>query len=313
MAQPVLSVRSLEKRVRNRTFVKDVSFDVFPGQVFGFLGPNGAGKTTTIRMIVGLIRPTAGEITIGGYNVRTNPLLAMREVGCIVENPDMYPYLSGRENLLQLAKMQGAKAVQRIGDVAKLVHLEDRLDDKVRTYSLGMRQRLGIAQALLGNPRLLILDEPTNGLDPAGIRELRTFLQALAKDGLAVFISSHLLSEIELLCDHVAIIRDGSVIKTGAIDTLLAGTSDDVTWRIDKPDAARRVLRDVLESHGMAATVSESTQGSLTCKMNDEMVAEAVSQLESRGCKVFEAARRRISLEDFFLQTTGVSHSEAVK
>ncbi|KPV44761.1 ABC transporter ATP-binding protein [Alicyclobacillus ferrooxydans] len=304
MAQPVLSVRSLEKRVRNRTLVKDVSFDVYPGQVFGFLGPNGAGKTTTIRMIVGLIRPTAGEITIGGYKVRTDPLRAMQEVGCIVENPDMYPYLSGRENLLQLARMQGVEAVHRIDEVAKLVHLEDRLDDKVRTYSLGMRQRLGIAQALLNNPKLLILDEPTNGLDPAGIRELRTFLQALAKDGLAVFISSHLLSEIELLCDHVAIIRDGSVIKTGAIDTLLAGTADDVSWRVDKPDAARRVLEDVLRSHGIVAEVTESTKGSLICRMTDDLVAEAVSNLEAHGCKVFEAARRRISLEDFFLQTT---------
>lgn len=331
---PVLSVRSLSKKVHGRTLVKDVSFDVLPGQVFGFLGPNGAGKTTTIRMLVGLIRPTAGDITIGGYNIRTHPLEAMRQVGCIVENPDLYPYLSGRENLLQLAKMQGPQAVARIEEVADLVHLSQRLDDKVRTYSLGMRQRLGIAQALLGNPQLLILDEPTNGLDPAGIRELRTFLQDLAKSGLAVFISSHLLSEIELLCDHVAIIRNGSVIQTGATLDLLAGTSDNVTWRVEPIDVAKSVLEDILrssqsagahtgsrpagahtasrpvEAHpesrsaGALPEVTELTTGQLSCAMTDDMVATAISQLEQHHCKVFEVARRRVSLEDYFLQTT---------
>ncbi|QSO48960.1 ABC transporter ATP-binding protein [Alicyclobacillus mengziensis] len=309
MATPVLAVRGLSKRVRNRTIVKDVCFDVFPGQVFGFLGPNGAGKTTTIRMLVGLIRPTAGEVKIGGYNIRTHPLEAMRQVGCIVENPDLYPYLTGRENLLQLARMQGQSAVERIDEVAALVHLEDRLDEKVRTYSLGMRQRLGIAQALLGNPQLLILDEPTNGLDPAGIRELRSFLQNLAKTGLAVFISSHLLSEVELLCSHLAIIREGTVIKTGAIEELLSSASGDVIWRVEPVATAKAVLTEILRTpddnpYHDFSRVTESATGQLSCPMTDELVATAVSRLLQQGCTVFEVTRRRVSLEDFFLQTT---------
>jgi ABC-2 type transport system ATP-binding protein len=306
MTTPVLAVHGLSKRVRNRTIVKDVSFSVFPGQVFGFLGPNGAGKTTTIRMLVGLIRPSAGEVRIGGYDIQSHALEAMRQVGCIVENPDLYPYLTGRENLLQLARMQGESAVHRVDEVAELVHLRDRLDEKVRTYSLGMRQRLGIAQALLGNPRLLILDEPTNGLDPAGIRELRTFLQDLAKTGLAVFISSHLLSEVELLCSHVAIIREGTVIQTGAIESLLSGASGDVIWRVEPVAPAKEVLRTVLSTFGDSANaqVIESETGLLSCPMSDEMIAEAAAMLPQQGCKIFEVTRRRISLEDFFLQTT---------
>jgi len=333
--QPVLSVSGLQKRVRGRTIVNDVSFQVRRGEIFGFLGPNGAGKTTTIRMLVGLIRPSAGEIYINGVDLRKYGQSALRQVGCIVENPDMYPYLTGRENLLQLARMQGPAAVERIDEVARLVHLDARLDEKVGTYSLGMRQRLGIAQALLGKPKLLILDEPTNGLDPAGIRELRTFLRALAKDGLSIFISSHLLAEIELLCDHVAIIRDGTVVQTGDVASLLAAATTDVLWRVAPADIAQPILarHGLLHSTGRVpqgsdrlpgaerAGLSAATQPaadtpttvaaptSIRCTMQDDAVAACASELAAAGCRVFEITRLKATLEDVFLRTTGGSES----
>ncbi|HEX7706999.1 MAG TPA: ABC transporter ATP-binding protein, partial [Thermoanaerobaculia bacterium] len=202
-----LSASHLTKVIGPRTIVDDVSFELRPGEVFGFLGPNGAGKTTTIRMLVGLIRPTKGEVTICGYDIRRDFEAAMRCVGCIVETPDLYRFMTGRENLEHFARMLGVAATE-IERVAALVNLSHRLEQRVGTYSLGMRQRLGIAQAMLGSPKVLILDEPANGLDPAGIREIRELLRRLAGEReLAVFVSSHLLAEIELMCDRVAIIH----------------------------------------------------------------------------------------------------------
>lgn len=167
----ILSVRDVKKVIGKKTIVENISFDVKQGEVFGFLGPNGAGKTTTIRMLVGLIKETEGTISIGGYSIKENFREAMRQIGSIVENPELYTYLTGWENLKQFARMLGGISDERIIEIAHMVHLDERIHDKVKTYSLGMKQRLGIAQALLGNPKLLILDEPTNGLDPAGIRE----------------------------------------------------------------------------------------------------------------------------------------------
>jgi ABC-2 type transport system ATP-binding protein len=300
MAQPILSVSGLHKRVGRRLIVRDVSFEVGRGEIFGFLGPNGAGKTTTIRMLVGLIRPTAGRITINGYDLRTSPLAAMRSVGCIVENPDLYPYLTGYENLRQLARMQGQHAVERIDHVAQLVHLSARLHDKVRTYSLGMRQRLGIAQALLGEPKLLILDEPTNGLDPAGIRELRTFLQELSHSGLSIFISSHLLAEVEQLCDRVAIIRDGAVVQTGDVQALIAELSNEINWRVAPADTALPILAKHAE-HGNVRPVDDGFR----CIMTDEDVSQATLELAGAGCQVYEVSRFKSTLEDVFMKTTG--------
>ena len=175
----ILSVRDLKKVIGKKTLVENISFDVKQGEVFGFLGPNGAGKTTTIRMLVGLIKATEGTISIGGYSIKENFREAMHQIGSIVENPELYTYLTGWENLKQFARMLGDISDERIIEIAEMVHLDERIHDKVKTYSLGMKQRLGIAQALLGNPKLLILDEPTNGLDPAGIRELRNLYISL--------------------------------------------------------------------------------------------------------------------------------------
>lgn len=297
--EPVLSVVGLQKRVRGKDIVKDVTFDVGRGEIFGFLGPNGAGKTTTIRMLVGLIHPTAGRILINGIDLRQNPKQAMQRVGCIVENPDLYPYLTGYENLLQLARMQGAKAISRIDHVSRLVKLSHCLHEKVSTFSLGMRQRLGIAQALLCDPSLLILDEPTNGLDPSGIRELREFLSELANGGLSIFISSHLLSEIEQLCDRVAIIREGRVIRVGQVQELVNQTVNSVTWRVTPLVRAQALLAKHAQ-HERA----EVEAGLIVCEMNDEQTAAAALELTASGCQVFEISRRKSTLEDVFMSMT---------
>ena len=214
----VLSAEGLAKRYGEREVVSDATFALHRGEVFGFLGPNGAGKTTTIRMLVGLVRPTRGRIVIDGHDLHRDFEAAMRRVGCIVETPDLYRFLTGRENLEHFARMLGDGAAARIAPLADLVRMTGRLDDPVRTYSLGMRQRIGIAQALLGDPAVLILDEPTNGLDPAGIREMRELIRHLADDrGLAVFVSSHILSEMEKLVDRIAIVHRGRTLAAGTL------------------------------------------------------------------------------------------------
>ncbi|MCL6636722.1 MAG: ABC transporter ATP-binding protein [Alicyclobacillus sp.] len=298
--QPVLRVEGLRKRVRGRWLVDGVTFDVCPGEVFGFLGPNGAGKTTTIRMLVGLVKPTAGRVVIDGMDLAQQPLAALRQVGCIVENPDLYPYLTGYENLLLFAQMQGPQAVARIDTVARWLHLSERLHDKVGTYSLGMRQRLGIAQALLGAPKLLILDEPSNGLDPPGIRDLRHFLRQLASQGMAVLVSSHLLAEVELLCDRVAFIRDGRVVRSGTVQALLQETAGEVEWQVDPLATARSVL-----ARFACGEVLPGRPGALLCPMAADAVPAAVAALAAAGCQVRAVAPRRLTLEDVFLATTG--------
>lgn len=212
-AQPVLQVRGLNKSFGRRHVVQDASFDVYAGEVFGFLGPNGAGKTTTIKMILGFLFPDSGEILICGNDLRTDHERAMANVGGIVENPDVFRDFSGLTNLKMYAALHGGITKERIDEVVRLVGLEKRIRDKVGKYSLGMKQRLGVAQSILHKPKLLILDEPTNGLDPSGIRELRLLLRKMAaEENVAVFVSSHLLSEMEMMCDRVCIIDNG-VIK----------------------------------------------------------------------------------------------------
>jgi ABC-2 type transport system ATP-binding protein len=218
---PALEAEHLRKSYGARQAVSDVSFTVGRGEVFGFLGPNGAGKTTTIRMLVGLVRPTAGRVRVGGHDVGTRREDALRRLGCIVESPDFYEFLTGRENLQHFARMIDAAALARVDELAELVRVRERLGDRVGTYSLGMRQRLGIAQALLGAPDVLVLDEPANGLDPAGLHELRLLLRRLADErGLAVFVSSHLLGEVERICDRIAIVHRGRTLAEGSIAAL---------------------------------------------------------------------------------------------
>jgi ABC-2 type transport system ATP-binding protein len=216
--QPVVEVRNLTKRIRHKNIVDQISFELFPGEVFGFLGPNGAGKTTTIRMMVGLIGMSDGDVAINGHSIRTSFREAIRHVGAIIENPELYKHLTGMQNLKQFARMVGNIPQSRIDQIVHLVGLTARIHDKVKTYSLGMRQRLGIAQALLHKPAVLILDEPTNGLDPAGIREMRQLVRKLAaEEDIAVMVSSHLLAEMEQLCDRFGVVTEGCLRTTFAL------------------------------------------------------------------------------------------------
>lgn len=217
----VITVRNVSKSIGNREIIKNICFEVKEGEVFGFLGKNGAGKSTTIRMMTGLISADEGNINIMGNNMRTGFVKGLERVGVIVENPEFYLSLTGRENLLCVSRMYGNVSKSRIEDVIEVIGLGEQIDDKVRKYSLGMKQRLGIGQALLCNPRILIMDEPTNGLDPLGIIDCRNIIKTISKEnGTAVFISSHLLSEIQQVCDRVAIIDKGRILSVDEMNTI---------------------------------------------------------------------------------------------
>lgn len=308
----VLSVDGVRKKIGRKWIIDDVTFDVREGEIFGFLGPNGAGKTTTIRMLVDLIRPSEGKITVCGYNVNRNPEKALQFVGSIVENPEVYTYLTGWENLQHFARMQPGIDNARISEVVDIVRLDQRIHDKVSTYSLGMRQRLGIAQALLGRPRLLILDEPTNGLDPKGIKELREFIRKLADEGLAVFVSSHLLSEIQLLCDRVAIISKGRVLAVGAVDELIARNSPYVLWELepfaearallaDRPDIQIQKLEDVTLDDSIIAGMGPN---SLITIMEQDLIPEIVAIMVTSEIEVRAVHKINPTLEQLFLKLT---------
>ncbi len=309
----VLRVRDLNKRIGRKTIIQSISFDVRAGEIFGFLGPNGAGKTTTIRMLVGLIRPTSGSVKICGHDVQKQPEEALKYVGSIVENPEMYPFLTGWENLTHFARMQEGIDENRIREVTELVHLGGRIHEKVRTYSLGMRQRLGIAQALLARPRLLILDEPTNGLDPKGIKEMRSFIRELAAGGLAVFVSSHLLSEIQLLCDRVAIIGGGKELAVGSVEELMGAASGMVIWDVEPKGKALALLGQyadiaVIDESGAAvledAAIALLNERSVVTETPEERVAEVLDRMVREGVAVRGVHRVAPTLERLFLQMT---------
>jgi ABC-2 type transport system ATP-binding protein len=298
MSEITLSVKNLRKAIGKREIIKGVNFELKRGEVFGFLGPNGAGKTTTIRMLVGLIQPTSGSIEICGYNVETDFTKAMSYLGCIVENPEMYSYLSGWENLQHFARMLPKVDEHHIKEVVNLVRLQERIHDPVKTYSLGMRQRLGIAQALLGKPSLLILDEPTNGLDPMGIREMRSFIRYLAEtEGLSVLVSSHLLSEIQLMCDRVAIISKGEMIKVDSVDNLLT-LQERLIWKVSPIEKAEVILRKY-------TNVTKSGDDELITPYIEGETALWNKSLVEYGVEVKEMNRKLPALEDLFLEMTG--------
>lgn len=310
----VLSVRNLKKRIGRKWIINDVSFDVMEGEVFGFLGPNGSGKTTTIRMLVDLIRPTSGSVVLCGYNVQQEHRQALQHVGSIVENPELYPFLTGWENLEHFAVMLPKVTEARIHEVVSIVGMDQRIHDKVKTYSLGMRQRLGIAQALLGNPKLLILDEPTNGLDPQGIKELREFIRELVAHGLSIFISSHLLSEIQLMCDRVAIIRKGEVIAVGTVDELLMQPNTRIEWTLSSFSAAKPVFLEAgVEAWeaqadvGTMPTASEEASPSrytAVTYIEEQEVPKLSRKLLAAGVDIFAIEIKQPTLEELFLSLT---------
>jgi ABC-2 type transport system ATP-binding protein len=312
MKEAVLAVHRLHKKIRGNTIIEDVSFEIREGEIFGFLGPNGSGKTTTIRMLVGLIKPTSGTVRICGHDIAGHPEQALSHVGCIVENPEVYTYLTGWDNLVFSARMLDNVTEERIREVARIVQLDDRIHHKVKTYSLGMRQRLGIAQALLGQPQLLILDEPTNGLDPKGIKELREFIRQLAADGLSVMISSHLLSEIQLLCDRVAIISEGVVIAEGSVEELVEKAESYVVWQLEKPEAGRKLLEATGQvqfvsdhEHRLDEAILASLPGAIVTVMSKELIAPMIETLVQHQVGVLAALPIAPTLEELFLSMTG--------
>ena len=243
----VLEVKGVKKKLGKREIIKGLDLSVNEGEIFGFLGPNGAGKTTTIRMLVGLISPNEGEIVVCGKSVLSEKEQALKNVGAVVENPELYKYLSGRENLMQIARIRKVSK-EEVEELIDLVGLKDRIDDKVRKYSLGMKQRLGLATSLIGNTKLLILDEPTNGLDPSGIIDFRDVVKKAARErGMAVFISSHILSEVQNLCDRVAFINNGVIKSVEDIhDNSMETELDSLTLVVSSnKEQAVKVLKDI--------------------------------------------------------------------
>lgn len=307
----VLSVQGLKKKIGRNWIIKDVSFEVNAGEIFGFLGPNGSGKTTTIRMLTSLIKPTEGRILVCGDDVARRPEQALRHIGSIVENPELYEFMTGWENLAHFARMQAGIDEARISEVVDIVGMAGRIHDKVKTYSLGMRQRLGIAQALLGKPKLLILDEPTNGLDPLGIKELRAFIRRLASEGLSLFISSHLLSEIQLMCERVAIIAHGKVIAVGEVNALISQAETFTLWQLDRPaegrallaeDDAVRIVGD--DDHRIEESIIAGLPGAIVTVTDESAIPGIVERLVKASIGVMAVQRVSPSLEDLFLGLT---------
>ncbi len=300
--EPVLELKGVTKKIRGKTIIKGIDFSVKKGQIYGFLGPNGAGKTMTLRMIVGLIKPTSGQITINGHSVSRSFVQAMAQVGCIIENPELYEYMSGYNNLLLLSRMEPGIDEKRIHEVVEMVGMERRVHDKVSTYSLGMKQRLGIAQALMKRPQLLILDEPSNGLDPAGIREFRQLVKSLAADhGMTILISSHLLSEIQMMCDEVAIILHGNLIRTARVDAL--GRDQKVIWEVHRMDQVPLVLQLLREQFGMEAL--DHGDGRVSAFVEDDRLTHINAVFVKAGIELLFVCKQPKNLEDLFLELTG--------
>jgi ABC-2 type transport system ATP-binding protein len=297
----LLKIENLTKKVGGRNIVDHVSLELKQGEIMGLLGPNGAGKTTTIRMIVGLIAKTEGNVIISNIDTSTHFEQAMEQVGVIVENPDLYKYLSGYDNLLHFSRMTPSVTHERFNEVVNLVGLENRIHDKVGTYSLGMRQRLGLAVALIHKPKLLILDEPTNGLDAAGIRELRVHLRMLAEqEGIGILISSHLMAEMEMMCDTVAILQKGMLIGVHRISEMLQDEKVIVSYEVDQPTHAVQVLQTI-----MAGEEIKREQNMIYVQLPKSRIPEVNQKLMQSGINVYSVQNIKRTLEDKFIEMTG--------
>ncbi|GIN60342.1 putative ABC transporter ATP-binding protein YhcH [Robertmurraya siralis] len=306
--EAVIEIQNVTKQIKGRKIIDQISFNVNRGEVFGFLGPNGAGKTTTIRMIVGLIGITEGDIKIAGHSIRTDFEKAVSHVGAIVENPEMYKFMSGYDNLLHFARMSANVSKEKIDEVVELVGLTDRIKDKVKTYSLGMRQRLGLAQCLLHDPDVLILDEPTNGLDPAGIREIRDHIRMLARErNMAVIVSSHLLSEMEMMCDRIGIIQQGMLVDVQLVHDFINGAEKVYQFELIEKEKAKELLK---HSHPQLSV--EITSEGVAVAMTREEIPAIVKIFVSEDISLYGIEEVTKSLEERFLEITkekeGVAH-----
>ena len=296
---PAIEVDGLTKRFGARIALDAISLVVPQGVAFGFLGPNGAGKTTLIRVLLGLTRANSGSTRLLGQAMPSGRAAVLARVGAIVEEPRFHPHLTGRENLRIIAAARGPEAAGRIDGALQRVGLADRADERVKRYSLGMRQRLGVARCLLADPALLVLDEPANGLDPAGIHEFREMIRTFVDEGRTVFLSSHLLDEVERICDHVAIVDKGRVVTQGTIDELRSG-GDRLIIGCSQPDRAATILAD----HPAVVSVAP-WDGGLSVVLNDPLAIPVINRvLVEAGLDVNRLEPSRASLEERFLQIT---------
>ncbi len=293
-----IEARGLTKLYGERLAVSAVDVTVEPGDVYGYLGPNGAGKTTSLRMMLGLIRPSAGTALLFGRDPQIDGARALDGVAGFVEAPRFYPYLTARKNLELCAAFDGDGAAARIGEVLDAVDLADRAGDRVGGYSHGMKQRLGIAAALLRRPRLLILDEPTTGLDPAGMRDMHDLVRRLASDGLTVLLSSHLMAEVEELCNRVAIIRTGEILYQGGLEELLRSHGQSRRIRVADPARALELGRE------LGLTLRRTDGDQLELEEDEEAVLRYTVALGAAGVGIRELTTGRASLEHLFFELT---------
>lgn len=287
----LLECINLCKSFGKKQILKNVFFSINEGDILAFIGPNGSGKTTTIKLILGLQKIDSGEVLINGLDITKNFEEAIRKVGAIVENPDSYMYLTGWQNLRLIADYYGNISDEDINELVKYVGLESRINDKVNKYSLGMRQRLGIARALLNKPNILILDEPTNGLDPEGIKDLRVLLKRLASDGMGILISSHNLAELESFCNKVCIIDNGTIIESSEVTTL-KNNENIVVFKVS--DTSKIDIKDIFDVNKTSFKVSASK----------EDIAKIIKKLVKDGIDIYEVKNEELTLEEAFLKKT---------
>jgi len=298
----VIETTGLTKRFRKTLAVDAITFSVEPGQIFGFLGPNGSGKTTTIGMLLGIITPTAGTFRLFGGSTPAQLHAARRRIGATLEYPNFYPYLSGRDNLRIVANVKG-KGPSDVREVLDIVGLGKRAKGTFKTYSLGMKQRLALAATMLGDPELIVLDEPANGLDPEGMREIRGIIQNLADRGTTVFLSSHLLWEVERTCTHVAIIKNGRVIRQASVKDI---TSGNVFVGLKGGDLQRLLT----VAAGFPKAVSAKIEGdTVVLELHDRELAQVNEYMVQNGIFLSHLAVRERSLEDVFMELTGAGET----
>lgn len=304
MTQPVLEINHLVKRIGAKQIIKDISFSVNEGEIFGLLGPNGAGKTTIIRSIVKLISKTSGEIIILGKNIDTSYTEAIQQVGAIVENPEFYPYMTGLQNLKTFASMSRSKiSNERLDEIIQLVHLDKAINNKVKTYSLGMRQRLGVAQALIHEPKLLIFDEPTNGLDPEGMKEFRLQMKMLAGQGVSVLVSSHLLTEMEQLCDRFAIIERGELTHIADMkQETLAEAEQLQTFHMHLEPL--ELSKELLTNWKIDYILADNGTSHFFVKSSPSDIPSLVKKLVAEDVSIFAIEAHAKTLEERFLEIT---------
>lgn len=301
MSELIVSTNQLSKKYKDVFSVKNLNMEVHHGEIYGFLGPNGAGKTTTIRMLLGLIRPSKGKVSIFNKDLQKNRFTILKEVGSLVESPSYYGKLTAAENIEIVRSLLDVDK-KSVDDVLKIVRLHQVKDRLVKDYSLGMKQRLGIAMALLGNPQLLVLDEPTNGLDPAGIQEMRELIKQLSREReMTVLISSHLLSEIDQMATEVGIINKGELIFQDKMDVLREKSSDSILIRVNEPLKAQTILK----KEGIISHMEKAKQMlTLSTHMKDEEIAYINDLLVRHHISVYRIEEKKKSLEEIFLQFT---------